>query len=123
MDLTKQELGENFLAHVGVKGMRWGKRKAVVSSSDRKTSVDNLAKRDPKSLSNKQLQAANNRLQMEKKYKELKKDHAILSKGQKKVATIVAVGASATALYNLATSPVAKAGYAVIKKALTLKTI
>jgi len=104
------------IVHAGVKGMKWGKRKgSVASSTDRKRSVDSISKRPARSLSNKQLKAASERLQLEKKYKDL--NPGVLSKGQKKVATVLAVGGAVTGLYNLANSPAAKDAIKIIKLA------
>jgi len=43
--LTSVELGEDFLAHYGVKGMHWGIRKAVVDlfKNERKTYQDTMS--------------------------------------------------------------------------------
>lgn len=111
------------LAHAGVKGMRWGKRKGVSSSSsDRKKEVESLAKRPVSSLTNKQLKAANNRLQMEKTYASLQSDSKAKSSidaGKKIVKTITGSAGTAILLYNMANSPAAKAGLAFIRRAAT----
>ena len=71
---------DNFLAHYGVKGMKWGvKRKPKTDageSSDSKQSTQARArakgdKSGVKVLSNKELQAAINRMQMEQNFKRL----------------------------------------------------
>lgn len=70
---------DNFLAHYGVKGMRWGARKAAQLpkegvSKDAKTALDIRArakKSKPKALSNKELQDAINRMNLEQQFKRL----------------------------------------------------
>jgi hypothetical protein len=113
---------EDFLKQSGVKGMKWGRRKArsgsSSSASDRKKTVDQVSTKSVKSLSNKQLKAANERLQLEKNYSKLKYDTTTRNQGKKIVAGILAAGATATTVYNLANSPAAKAGSAVVKNLL-----
>lgn len=66
---------EDFLAHYGVLGMRWGKKKAEVpASTDAKASIAIKEKAKVgkvKALSNKQLQTAINRMQLEQNFKRL----------------------------------------------------
>lgn len=66
---------EDFLAHYGVKGMRWGVRggKGTPSAdSARSTSVRTTVKKaGVKSVSNKDLQDAINRMQLEQNFKRL----------------------------------------------------
>jgi hypothetical protein len=70
---------DNFLAHYGVKGMRWGSRSAGKLpkeglSKDAQTALDlrARAKRSkPKALSNKELQEAINRMNLEQQFKRL----------------------------------------------------
>lgn len=66
---------ENFLAHYGVKGMKWGRRKAQVAPSadaEKVTAIKAKAKTGKaKALSNAELQAAINRMQLEQNFKRL----------------------------------------------------
>lgn len=66
---------EEFLAHFGVKGMRWGVRggKGTPSAdSARSTTVRTTVKKSGvKSVSNKDLQDAINRMQLEQNFKRL----------------------------------------------------
>jgi hypothetical protein len=64
-----------FLKHYGVKGMRWGKKKASVpasADSDKATAIKAKAKvGKAKALSNKELQEVINRMQLEQNFKRL----------------------------------------------------
>lgn len=68
---------QDFLAHYGVKGMRWGKRSATnkeapSSESQRSTELRARAKTSKvKALSNKELQEAINRMNLEQQFKRL----------------------------------------------------
>lgn len=85
---------DNYLCHHGVKGMKWGVRKSRPKSSSeflkKKTSSKQTVKTGKttkkkkvkiKELSDADLQKKINRLQMEKRYRDLKKDE--LSEGKK----------------------------------------
>jgi len=66
----------NFLEHYGVKGMRWGKsssgKAAPSEDSARSTAIRTKAKQGkPKALSNKELQEAINRMNLEQQFKRL----------------------------------------------------
>lgn len=109
----------NFLAHFGVPGMKWGHRKASsVSStspkrterhSDRKT-VDELKRNGRKTLSNQEIESINKRLGLEKKLADLKKDDAQLTikSGKNWVDLAVGIGGSVGALYGLSQTPLGK---------------
>ena len=102
----------DFLAHYGVKGMRWGKRKNKPSISDlsdeylkarnERARLEATYKRDtvrtntklaqPKRLSDAELKARINRLTMEKTYNELTKgDRDRQAAGRKKVFDVMTV--------------------------------
>jgi len=97
------------LKHHGVKGMKWGVRKkrknAVQKSTDRKEAERALSK-PIEAMTNKQLKTANNRLQLERSYKELTKNPTFIekvAKGNNSVRTLLGVGGTAVAaaaLYN-----------------------
>lgn len=65
-----------FLSHYGVRGMKWGVRKSGASTKKKKKSGPPPAK----SLSDEQLRAAINRMQLERQYTDLAK-----SKGKGRV--------------------------------------
>lgn len=114
-------MDEVFLAHHGIKGMKWGVRKKKKSSkSSNKTSkieekkvvkeakkrglvssVKKTKKVKIKDLSDSELQSKIRRLQMEKQYRDLKRDE--VSKGRKMAGQIlsnVGVKLGTEVLYN-----------------------
>lgn len=118
---------EDFLAHHGVKGMRWGRRKGGSSSTastrseahpDRQE-VDSLKRNKPKTLSNSEIQKINNRLNLEKQLSSLKQDDAqrSIKKGKSWVDLAVAAAGTAGAVYGLSQSPLGKAVINGIKTA------
>lgn len=69
---------EDFLAHYGVKGMKWGTRRAAVTkegpSKDAQAALALRARAKtskPKALSNAELQQAINRMNLEQQFKRL----------------------------------------------------
>lgn len=91
---------EDFLMHYGVLGMKWGRRKARPSRSSKPSTqrTSSLSKKATtkkkatkkvkvKDLSDEDLQKKINRLQMEKRYRDLKKDE--VSAGRKLVGDIL----------------------------------
>ena len=62
----------NALLHFGVKGMRWGHRKASTASADH-LAVSGLRKKKLHEMSNDELTQLTKRLQLEKQYKDLNK--------------------------------------------------
>ena len=103
------------LYHFGVKGMRWGVRKASPSGSGTKSykssrdynAVNRLRRKakqsGAKSLTNKEMKMVNTRLELEKKYNQL--NPSSLEKGRKVLATTVSVVGGVTALYAVTKSP------------------
>jgi hypothetical protein len=80
------------LKHIGILGMKWGRRKAKVSgpsSSDHKTSRS-LKTKKLNELSNDELKKLTTRLQLEKQYKDLTK---VELTGGKKIAAELLQGA------------------------------
>lgn len=102
---------EEFLEHVGVKGMKWGVRKgslptikkARTTSSDYKQTAP-LRKKHPSQLTNKQLQSVNNRMNLEQNFSRLSKEQSKTAKiktGHKYVKEIVGVIGTVTTLAGL----------------------
>lgn len=112
---------EDFIAHYGVKGMRWGVRKSRTSSpverSEDSSRAQALLTRPRASMSNKELRDLNERLQLEKTYSELTKQTTTLARGQRIAKEIIAVGGTVTAIYNLYNSPMGRAARAAIQQA------
>lgn len=100
---------EEYIEHYGVKGMKWGKRKKRTrseESSENKT----VRKKRAKELSNAELQKSIKRMELETKYKKM--NPSGLSKGQKQVTALLAVGTTVNAAIAFANSP---AGAAIKK--------
>lgn len=111
----------DFLEHYGVKGMRWGKRgsgKAAPSEdSARSTAIRTKAKQSkPKALSNKELQEAINRMNLEQQFKRLSVNEkpavtrfissTLLEVGKREVQVAVAKKVAATAARKVVTGGV-----------------
>lgn len=112
------EKGQDFLAHYGVLGMKWGKRKAqfrntetgaktkgrykVDSSSDHVKSRE-IKRKKSYQASNKELETLNKRLQLEKTRKQL--DPSTTTKGHNAVKAVLAVAGTASAVYGFTQSP------------------
>lgn len=64
------------LRHYGILGMKWGKRKAVDASrdSDDYTKAKAVKKKKIREMSNEELKTLTTRMQLERQYKELRKN-------------------------------------------------
>ena len=130
---------DDYLAHYGVLGMKWGvrkdgrpqghqsgktnskrKKKVSVAVSEDKKQSNALLKKHPDDLSNVELKRLNNRMELESNYKRLTKtDKSKFQKGYDYVKTGLAVAGTATAAYNLAKSPMMKAAQTQVNTILT----
>jgi len=107
----------NVIAHYGRKGMKWGVRRPVgsdgkVKGSSSTASADHIESRKAKKvklaeLSNKDLQALNNRLQLERTNRQLQTRDALtaIKKGTAVVNTVVGAGTAVTTLIAFSKSP------------------
>ena len=103
----------NELKHYGVLGMRWGVRKGKKqrSLSDDYVRSRNIKKKHPSEMSNKELQDLNNRIQLERNYKNLNKRQK--TAGEKFVTGIIVGAATTTA--TLYATKYAKKGAAALE--------
>lgn len=105
------------LLHYGVKGMRWGVRKDRSTSSSVDASKASKARIKLKekgihSLSNEELKSLSQRVEMEKKVKDL---HSPVKRGHNAAKGILALGATLNAAILFAQSPTGKAVAAKLK--------
>lgn len=113
------EKTENFLAHYGVRGMKWGVKKGVVNPRMQRTNKENKIRSERKdvrrkrqTLSDKQLESYVKRLEAEKKLKTLLDDdltpgksavQMVMRNSGTKVAGAVAAGAGMYVVRGLLT--------------------
>lgn len=131
------ETGEKFFAHYGKMGMHWGRRSggttttttttSTTSSSASKTpssdhqQAQELKTRKLSTMSNAEVKTLNTRMQLELAYKSLNAKPA--SKTEKFIKKVLGHADTAQKVYNLANSPMVKAGMLAINgKAETTKT-
>lgn len=121
--VSMSDKGAEFLSHFGVKGMKWGASRAKThheSSSDHKLATDAKAKAKrggTKTLSNHELQAIVNRMNLEQQYGRLKANEpSKFSKGQAAVKTILGVAKTAQEVYSVVNSPMGKEIQQALKK-------
>ena len=120
---------DDFLAHYGVKGMRWGYRRqsdgSVKPSGKTPKSEDHeasraLMKKRPSQMSNSELKKLNERMQLEQTYSQLMaKQGSRIGRGQGHVKTVLGVTKTLSEVYNVVNSPAGKATIDVVKKAVS----
>lgn len=101
----KEDATNEILEHFGIPGMKWGVRRAKNSrrsGSEDYQKMRDLKKKGRKNLSNAELKAVNERLQLERSYKDLNPN--AITKGKKFLATTVTVGTGLATLYALSNS-------------------
>lgn len=116
---------EDFLEHHGIRGQKWGvRRKNPSASSGSRMSSDarkvaELRKKPTHALTNKQLQTANTRLNLERNFNSL--NPSVIKKGHAKVQAILATVGLGVSMFNLANSPAGKSAIAAGKKLIKSK--
>lgn len=126
---------EKFLEQSGVLGMHWGQHlpgKTEVSHNPPRMKAEphpdhvesrRVLKKQVSTVSTRELQETNKRLQAELQLTDLKAKGSTISKGQKQIAIAIGVAGTATTIYNMAQSPAGKAaiksGSSFVKKLLT----
>src|SRR6185503_11521350 len=118
----------NFLAHFGVKGMRWGVRKTSSGGSSGTASTDaqdadrsraKIKVGGTHALTTKELQSLVTRMNLERQYSTLiASQPTTLSRGHDHVRTALGLANTGVQVFNLANSAAAKAGFALVKTAL-----
>jgi hypothetical protein len=118
--VSQTALVQEFIEHYGTKGMKWGVRKARNENARRQAfeskQISELKKRKPSELTNKQLKAVNERLNMEQNFNRL--NPSAVKRGTEAASAILATAGIGVAAYNMVTSPAGKAAIATAKKAL-----
>ena len=118
--MSYEEKGEEFLAHYGVVGMKWGKRRSkpqIQRSADAQRHAEN-AKKHLSELSDKELKDLHNRLNTERNVRQLQ------SKGKSFARTLVEQEVKNTVRANVnraAVAGVIAAGAAVAIKLVSTK--
>lgn len=105
----------NVLIHTGKKGMKWGVRKAPLSSEH--STVKTLKKSKAKSLSDAELKQAIGRMNLEKQYKDLNPKG--ISRANKIALSILAVGTTVNAAIAYANTPAGKAVVDTVKNMMS----
>lgn len=111
--------------HYGVKGQKWGVRRATKVRASANSSEDHILKKAAKKtpisqMSTAQLKKVNERMQAEKTYRELTSKGGLnkIKKGTAIVGTITAAATAGATIYNLVNSPAGKAAVIVGKRAI-----
>lgn len=107
---------KDVLIHYGKLGMRWGRRSGSSESSD-SVSTRTIGKKKAKNLSNAELKQVVERLNLEKKYKEVNPKG--LSKANKIVLGVLAAGTTVNAAIAFAGSPAGQRLASFVKNAAT----
>jgi hypothetical protein len=111
-----EELVDVMLSHSGILGMHWGQRRTTSKnrlrtvlaqpSADHKETRTLMNTKLKKSMTNEQLKKINTRLELEKKYSDLKP--SAIKNGTKRMKTIVEAGTTLAALYAFSQSEFGK---------------
>lgn len=126
-DLVQTDIVGDFLEHVGVKGMRWGVRRARSARSKGKASprpsdegkaaakiLDKQKRFGTSALTNHELRVLNARAKLEKEFNSnFPKPQGKIKKGESYVKEVLAVAGTAGQVYTFVKSP---AGQAAIKR-------
>lgn len=131
MDNNNLTVQEEFIAHYGKIGMRWGHRKAGNSSSEggsakKKEEADApehtakvaLLQKPVRKVTNAELKAFQERINLEKPFNSVKQANSPSGKVDRHLKTIFALTGTVGAIYGIANSPWMKSAIKVGKKAI-----
>jgi hypothetical protein len=118
-DSLKHSGVRSFIEHYGVRGMRWGVRKGssrVSRPSGEARKASELRRKPVHQLTNKQLKAVNERMNLEQNYNRLNPSRT--KRGRAYVTAAIGAIGTGVGLYNMVNSPAGKAFISTSKKAL-----
>ena len=92
----------NELAHVGVLGMKWGRRKSKSTPSQDHINASKLKKKKLKEMSNDEIQTLSRRIRLEQEYRSL--NPSTLAKGKKAVNSTLSTFGQITAAVGTVTA-------------------
>ena len=98
-------VGEEFLEHFGVKGMKWGVRRSGKSKGSSSKSQSNPIK----DLDDKELQRLVTRMNLEQQYSRLTATQPVTNRGRQRVNAILATGATINGAIAFSRSPAGQA--------------
>lgn len=124
MILVTRNKSKTYIAHFGIKGQKWGQRRyqnkdgSLTPEGKKRYSEDYQSMREIRSkpvssMTNKELESAIRRMNLERQYRDLSRSER--DRGKQTVKDILDYANTAVAFYNLYNSPTGKA----IKSALT----
>ena len=90
--------------------------KKLEPQTDRGRTVDSLGKTSVTTLTNAQLKAANERMNLERSYKALTAETSSMTAGKKRIAQVLALGKTVNDVYTLYNSPAVQAGLKQLRK-------
>jgi len=98
------EVPIDSMYHIGIMGMKWGKRKSEGSTSEEHTTSRAIQKKSVMSMTNKELKAYNERIQLETTYRSL--NPTKVQKGLKLVKGVMSNAKTIIEVYAMMNSPV-----------------
>lgn len=112
---------DDELCHFGIKGMKWGVRRyenadgtltpagkaryAKYTESSDHAAYRETKKKPVESLSNKELQAYNQRANLEREFRKNKHNSGSIKRGEETLKTVLSIGTTVTSIVALANTP------------------
>ena len=119
------EKGGDYLSQYGVLGMKWGVRKDRRTRKPKKPDAPEYTesrknkKQRTRTLTNAEIRKTNERLQLEKQLAQLKRDQAIINRGNTAIKGYLALATTAGAVYTFTQTPFGKVLIAKGKEYIT----